>query len=111
MKKILLLIFLSGLSVNAFAAPSGEDLLTACEDSLANGFSSTRGMMCIWYVTPCDCNHGDKKKVPRVCLPDDASHVKLAKEVISGLKENPEFQAETAEMAAGLILAPKYPCD
>ncbi len=67
--------------------------------------------MCIWYVTPCDCNHGDKKTVPRVCLPEDISHEKLAREVITSLKEHPAYQDHTAEMAAGLILSPKYPCD
>ena len=111
MKKTITIIFLFIFSGNIQAAPSGGNLLTACEDSLVNGFQSKAGMMCIWYVTPCDCHHGDKETVPRVCLPEDASHVDLAKEVIEGLKVNPEYQSETAEMAAGLILAPKYPCD
>ena len=104
---VLLLMF----STDALTAPSGTDLLHACEDSLVNGFQSTKGMMCIWYVTPCDCNFGNKKTVPRVCLPDNISHELLAREVIDGLKENSELQPLTAEMAAGTILSPIYPCN
>ena len=110
MKKTALIILLFILSSQVSAAPSGEDILIACEDALVNGFKSTNGMMCIWYVTPCDCHYGDKESVPHVCLPENASHEALAKEVISGLKNSPDLQKQTAEMAAGIILAPKYPC-
>ena len=104
---VVLLMFAS----DVLAAPSGADLLHACEDSLVNGFQSTKGMMCIWYVTPCDCHFGDKKSVPRVCLPKDAAHEELARVVMNGLKEKNELQTLTAEMAAGTILSPIYPCD
>lgn len=92
------------------AAPSGADLLNACEGALDSGFQSKAGMMCIWYVTPCDCNFGEQKNVPRVCLPEESEHKELAKEVIAGLYDRPELGTETAEMAAGLILSPNYPC-
>ena len=92
------------------AAPTASNLLNACEDSLENGFQSEMGMLCIWYVTPCDCHFGEKLDVPRVCLPPDLSHEILAKEVVEALKARPELQKETAEMAAGLILSPRYPC-
>jgi Ssp1 endopeptidase immunity protein Rap1a len=110
MKRIKWIGFLLFISVEAFAAPSGNDLLLACEDSLVNGFQSKMGMMCIWYVTPCDCNFGKEKIVPRVCLPKKALHDDLARVVIAGLQKQPELQSETAEMAAGQILSPKYPC-
>ena len=96
---------------NSQAAPSGQDLLLACENSLLNGFQGTKGMMCIWYVTPCDCHYGEKESIPRVCLPVDISHEELAKEVVSGLKADPALQEFTAEMAVGTILSPHYPCD
>ena len=95
---------------NVMAIPTGEDLLEACEFSQKNGFQSKQGMMCIWYVTPCDCNFGNKKSIPRVCLPREISHELLADEVITGLKEKPELMQETADMAVGKILSPRYPC-
>ena len=99
------------ISTDVWAAPSGNDLLTACEESLTNGFQGPSGMMCIWYVTPCDCQYGKDIAIPRVCLPDRESHELLARAVVEGLKSQAELQSESAEMAAGLILSPKYPCD
>ena len=101
-----LLLFNSSVS----AAPSGTDLLTACQYSLKNGFDSTQGMLCIWYVTPCDCHFGKAMQVPRVCLPDNVEHDVLAQDIVNALQAKPELQSETAEMAAALILAPDYPC-
>ena len=106
---IILLLFI--FSVKAFAAPSGSDLLTACETALEKGFQGANGMMCEWYVTPCDCHSGKDSEVPRVCLPDGLETEYLAKEVISGLKSNTELQNKTAEISAGEILVKKYPCD
>ena len=111
MKLHLWFVFLLMSGSDVLAAPSGADLLHACEDSLVNGFQSKTGMMCIWYVTPCDCNFGDKKTVPRVCLPKDAAHEDLAREVIESLKVKTGLQTLTAEMAAGIILSPIYPCN
>lgn len=111
MKKLKWIILFLVLSGDVLAAPSGADLLRACEDSLVNGFQSTKGMVCIWYVTPCDCNFGDKKTIPRVCLPKNANHEDLARVVVKSLKENKELQTRTAAMAAGTILSPIYPCN
>lgn len=111
MKRIKWIAFLCFISVEAFAAPLAIDLLSACEDALVNGFQSKTGMMCIWYVTPCDCNFGKEKTVPRVCLPKKAAHDELAREVVAGLHKQPELASETAVMAAGLVLSPMYPCD
>ena len=97
-------------SAKTMAAPSGADLLRACEDSIKNGFDTKAGMLCIWYVTPCDCNFAAKKQLPRVCLPEDKSHESLAKEVMTGLQQQPGLKTETAEMAAAKILSLKYPC-
>ncbi len=99
------------ISTEVWAAPSGNDLLTACEESLTNGFHGPTGMMCIWYVTPCDCHHGKDVAIPRVCLPNNGSHKLLAREVVEGLKSQSELQLQSAEMAAGIILSPTYPCD
>ena len=99
------------ISNEVWAAPSGNDLLTACEESLTNGFHGSTGMMCIWYVTPCDCHHGKDIAISRVCLPNNETHKSLAREVVEGLKSQPELQSQSAEMAVGVILSPKYPCD
>lgn len=111
MKKYILFIFLIFLSENLKAAPSGADLLSACEKSLKQGFQSTAGMMCVWYVTPCDCHHGKEIDIPRVCLPEDKKVELLAREVIEGLSVQPELQSKSAELSAGIILSAKYPCN
>ncbi len=97
-------------STSLAAAPSGADLLTACENATKNGFDNTKGMLCIWYVTPCDCHFGKANHIPRVCLPDDVSHQSLAKTVIKEIKARPELKQENAEETAATILAPLYPC-
>lgn len=103
----ILLLFVASVS----AAPTGAELLSACKTSLEKGFDGTTGMMCVWYVTPCDCHHGKDSEIPRVCLPDGLKTEFLAEEVISGLKSKPELLIKSAEMAAGVILVEKYPCD
>ena len=113
MKKFTCLGFLLILSINiqVMASPTGADVLAACEESLAIGFQGTTGMMCVWYVTPCDCNYGKDPATPRVCLPGYIEPESLAREVIEGLKLRPELQSEPAELASSMGLAPKYPCD
>jgi len=111
MKKLKWLAVLLLLSSNVLAAPTGADVLSACEESLEKGFQGTTGMMCVWYVTPCDCHHGKDSVIPRVCLPDGKTPESLAKEVIDGLKSKPELQSKPAEVSAGLILVEHYPCD
>jgi Ssp1 endopeptidase immunity protein Rap1a len=111
MKKMKCSVFLLLMSFEVFAAPTGAELLAACEDSLASGFHGSKAMMCVWYVTPCDCHHGKDSKILRVCLPDGKSAESLAREVIDGLKLQPELQSKSAEVSASLILSPKYPCD
>jgi hypothetical protein len=97
-------------SFPATAAPTGANLLTACENSLVKGFSEEQGMFCTWYVTPCDCNHGKGSEIPRVCLPETIATETLAREVITGLQEYPELQEKNAEYAAAFILSRIYPC-
>ena len=113
MKKLIYFGFFLILSVNTqvMASPTGADVVTACEESLANGFHDITGMMCVWYVTPCDCHIGKDPVIPRVCLPDGMETEALAREVIEGLKLRPELQSETAELASSSILATLYPCD
>lgn len=111
MKSISTLFLLMIFSGKVFAASSGSDLLTACETALQRGFQDTTGIMCAWYVTPCDCHYGKVLEVPRVCLPDGLETEYLAKEVIAGLKSNPQLQKKTAEISAAEILVKKYPCD
>ncbi|MFT5132450.1 MAG: hypothetical protein ACI9SC_000915 [Gammaproteobacteria bacterium] len=113
MKKLKCLGFFLILSVNiqVIASPTGADVLAACEESLAKGFQGTTGMMCVWYVTPCDCNYGKDPAIPRVCLPDYKEPESLAREVIEGLTLRPELQSEPAEVASSIVLAEKYPCD
>ena len=104
-------VFLSMLFIErVMAAPSGADLLTACEHSLINGFQGIKGQMCIWYAAPCDCSYGVESKVPRVCLPAAVETETLVQEVIAGLLKQTELQAEEANVAAAVILARTYPC-
>ena len=49
------------------------------------GFPDAEGMMCTWYVTPCDCFQNADSEVPRVCLPLSPDIAVLAREVINGL--------------------------
>jgi len=111
MKKLIWVGLLFIRCADIYAAPSANDLLAACEDSLANGFHGATGLMCSWYVTPCDCHHGKDLVIPRVCLMGNESEASLAKIIVSGLKEQPALQLKPAEMAAGIILSAEYPCD
>ena len=111
MKKIIWLLFSLIFTGNVQAVPSGADLLKACETSLEKGFHGSTGMMCVWYVTPCDCHHGKDAGIPRVCLPDGKETESLAMEVINGLKSRPELQTKSAEISAAEILVEKYPCN
>ncbi len=103
----LLLFFVSTM---VFATPNGKDLLAACEHSLDKGFSGTEGMMCTWYVTPCDCFHDDNSEIPRVCLPPVPDINALAREVTKGLAATPELLEKSADVAAGVILGKSFPC-
>ena len=113
MKKLKYLgfFFIFSINIQVIASPTGADVLAACEKSLANGFQGTTGMMCVWYVTPCDCHLGKDPAIPRVCLPEAKETESLAREVIEGLKLRPELQSESAETASSTVLATKYPCD
>lgn len=93
-----------------FAAPSGADLETACRHSLDRGFQGNDGMMCTWYVTPCDCDYGKKHETARVCLPETVPVETLAGLVVSGLHERPELKSKDAGYAAAEILSHIYPC-
>lgn len=92
------------------AAPSGAQLLKACEKALANGYQGMAASMCEWYVTPCDCKVLKPSRTPRVCLPDKISSKVLAHKVINGLKAEPELTGKSASYAAAVILARSYPC-
>lgn len=92
------------------AAPSGEDLLNACEAAMKENSSGLDAKMCDWYVTPCDCSVDPEMKLPRVCLADDFSTRELAGQVIDGLRKQPALLKEDAGMAASTILSKLYPC-
>lgn len=93
------------------AMPTGAELLLACQHAREHGYDNTRGMLCIWYVTPCDCEPNKAEDVPRVCLPPGIEHEVLARQVIEGLLDKPGLQALGAEDAAAQILARYYPCE
>lgn len=90
-------------------APTGRDLLTACQSSLAEGFNSIEGMLCTWYVTPCDCVH-NSEDIPRVCLPANLTEEYLARLLIDELKSSKNLLSQNAELAANSILVNYYPC-
>ena len=93
-----------------WAAPSAADLLLACEEALQNGFKHERGMLCVWYVTPCACDAAIKPGLPRVCLPPGAAPEALAAEVVRALRQRPALASMDAAEAAATTLAPRYPC-
>ena len=103
----LLLFFVSTI---VFATPNGKELLAACEYSLDKGFSGTEGMMCTWYVTPCDCFHSEDSGIPRICLPQIPDVDALAREITEGLAMHPELLDKSADVAAGVILGKSFPC-
>ena len=107
----LLFITLLYYSSSLIAAPSGEQLQQACEYSLENNFEGIKGQMCIWYVTPCDCDPTKQTEAPRVCLPFEQDENDLALKVIEGLKKDPELGKQDASVAAAIILAEYYPCE
>ena len=109
-RRLFLGLVLLLMSTSLFATPNGKDLLAACEHSLDKGFSGADGMMCTWYVTPCNCFHSADSVIPRVCLPPTPDIDSLAREVIEGLTATPELLVKTADVAAGTILTKKYPC-
>lgn len=98
------------VSTSLFATPNGKELLSACKHALDKGFSGAEGMMCTWYVTPCDCFHSADSEIPRVCLSPSPDVAALAREVTDGLAETPELLNKTADVAAGMILIKNYPC-
>jgi hypothetical protein len=101
----LLLFFVSTI---VFAAPNGKELLLACKHFLAKGFSGAEGMMCTWYVTPCDCFHGDNTEIPRVCLSSSPNIDDLAREVTEGLAMHPELFDKNTAVAAAMILEKSF---
>ena len=111
MRIILFSLFFYMPAFTAHAAPSGADLLSACQQSIANHFVGAKGMLCKWYVTPCDCNIRQEETTPRVCLPEEVNVKELANEVIEKLLVRPDLQQRSAEYAAAMILVERYPCD
>lgn len=96
--------------MQAYASPDGSDLLRACRTSLNNGFNGIEGMMCEYYLTPCNCAVGVKASVPKFCPPAGASTDDRAAAVIDGLNKSPVLQDQDAQTAAAVILAKMYPC-
>ena len=90
------------------AAPSGADLLSACDKSIELGFDAIEGQMCTWYALPCNCYPDDE--VTQVCLPDDLSMESIAQIIVDGLKNETQLQTLSASESATLILARIYPC-
>ena len=111
MNKLLLMIVLSGpvCSLPLSAAPTGQQLLEACEKAIANGYHGLEASMCEWYVTPCACNT-ETGRGPRVCLPEDQPGRILALKVIDGLKKDKDLAEKPADIAAAEILSREYPC-
>lgn len=106
-----LLLMATCLGVPAVhAEPSGAQLLAACESALKTNFRGIHSKLCIWYVTPCDCNFGETATWPRVCLPKSVANRTLALEVTAVLQAIPDLQDKGATEAAASILSVIYPC-
>lgn len=96
--------------MEAYASPNGTDLLRACRTSINNGFEDIEGMMCEYYLTPCECTAGEDNPAPRFCPPARASMGDLAVLVIDGFKKSPGLLNRDAQTAAAVILARRFPC-
>lgn len=105
-----LYIILLLVSMQAYAAPDGADLLRACKTSINNGFEGIEGMMCEYYLTPCSCKVDESSTAPRFCPPAIASTADLAALVIDGLNQSSGLLDQDAQTAAAVILAKIYPC-
>ena len=106
---VTLCIFTLPFMQGANAAPPATDLLRACEQSLASGFSGIEGQLCTWYVRPCDCD-ATKPDLPPVCLPEGMETEVLAEKVVRGLKAEPALMELEADVAATRILVREFPC-
>lgn len=114
MKRIIraCIFFLLLLSSELCAAPTGRQLLEACQRVIAGKSERIDDMVCEWYVRPCDCEFGQTgDALPRVCLTDDVSSETLAKKVIEGLESERELSGKSANHAAAVILSRTYPCN
>ena len=98
------------LALPLSAAPTGEQLLKACETAVANNQQGAEAVFCEWYATPCDCEAGRPADAPRVCLPENYDANELSREVLAGLRGAPELRQKHAATAAAIILARHYPC-
>ena len=108
--RCILTVFLLLMVIPAAATTSASELVRACEHALENGFYDIKGMLCTWYVTPCDCEQAVKPGVPRVCLPPDIAVESLAVEVIDGIKAQEALMIMDADIAAATVLSRHYPC-
>jgi hypothetical protein len=106
----LICIILMSSSPPLAAAPTGLQLRNACEIAITNGFKSNAGMLCEWYVRPCNCRDEKSARAPRVCLPDDVDYADLARKVVAGLKFETRLLTAEADLAAAIILSRSYPC-
>ena len=105
-----LLLLLSPVTPSA-AAPTGQQLLDACEVAVNKGFKGIESFLCEWYATPCDCAADRPAEAPRVCLPRNYDIRELTQLVMTGLRQEPELRREHAATAAAIILARSYPCE
>ena len=113
MRNMILLMLLFGITHTFAQSPSGQDLLTACESALENGFNSKHGMVCSWYVMPCNCESAkaeSKTVIPRVCLPHNLTEIELAELVLEQIRARVDLLDKSAELAANTILSSYYPC-
>ena len=112
--RIMILLMLQFGITGAYAqSPSGQDLLTACTSALENGFNNEHGMVCSWYVMPCDCESTKAEPetvIPRVCLPHILTETDLAELVLKELRMRTDLLDKSAELAANTILSSYYPC-
>lgn len=87
----------------------GSDLLRSCESVQTNSATEIESMLCIWYITPCDCGNYDED-VPRVCLPSGVAEQRLASIIIRDLQNDQGLQSASAKFAANTVLARYFPC-
>ena len=112
MNKYLLLAILSlwSFSTPRAAAPTGQQLLEACETAFKKDLQGTEALFCEWYATPCDCEAIRPADAPRVCLPENYDVQELSRKLLTGLRAAPELKQKQAATAAAIILARDYPC-
>lgn len=101
-----LFIVVSGIPLPAFASFSGNEVLSACEDS-----DPFRLGLCYGYVNGVlDRTLDAGFEGYKVCIPKSVTRQQLVDIVVSELKDKPEWRHYRASSILAPLLAGTFPC-